>query len=91
MQERSDKMTSEMKTFKNRMYHSFIYINLLWIVICSIVQIFGHKLKIYIFSEAFVSKSILIPLLNRTVYSPYYGLYHMDHTVWTRPKFHEVV
>jgi len=55
MQERSDKMTSEMKTFKNRMYHSFIYINLLWIVICSIVQIFGHKLKIYIFSEAFIN------------------------------------
>ena len=64
MQERSDKMTSEMKTFKIRMYHSFIYINLLWIVICSIVQIFGHKLKIYIFSEAFVSKPIILSLIH---------------------------
>ena len=69
MQERSDKMTSEMKTFKNRMYHSFIYINLLWIVICSIVQIFGHKLKIYIFSEAFVSKPITSHSTIR--YGPY--------------------
>ena len=66
MKERSDKMTSEMKTFKNRMYHSFIYINLLWIVICSIVQIFGHKLKIYIFSEAFVSS--LNAIFEYTIY-----------------------
>ena len=64
MQERSDKMTSEMKTFKNRMYYSFIYINLLWMVICSIVQIFGHKLKIYIFSEAFVSNPIILSLFH---------------------------
>ena len=48
-------MTSEMKTFKNKMFHGFIYINVLWIVICSLVQIFGHKLTINIFSEAFVS------------------------------------
>ena len=55
MQERSDKMTSEMKTFKKRMYHFFIYINLFWIAICSNVQIFGHKIKIDIFSKTFVS------------------------------------
>ena len=66
MQERSDKMTSEMKTFKNRMYYSFIYINLLWIVICSIVQIFGPNfdLKIYIFPKTFVSKPIILSLFH---------------------------
>ena len=55
MARRSEKMTSEMKTFKNRMYSSFIYINVFWIVVCSLVQIFGNKLKIMIFSEGFVS------------------------------------
>ena len=64
MQERSDKMTSEMKTFKNRMYHSFIYINLLWTVISSIVQIFGQKLRINLFSEQFVSKPIILSLFH---------------------------
>ena len=67
MQERSDKMTSEMKTFKNRMYYSFIYINLLWMVICSIVQIFGPNFKnlnIPIFPKTFVSKPIILSLFN---------------------------
>ena len=64
MQERSDKMTSEMKTFKNRMYHSFIFINLLWTVICSIVQIFGHKHRIKIFSKQFVSKPFILSLFH---------------------------
>ena len=64
MQERSDKMTSEMKTFKNRMYHSFIFINLFWTVICSIVQIFGHKHRIKFFSKQFVSKPFILSLFH---------------------------
>ena len=55
MARRSEKMTSEMKTFKNRMYFYFIFVNLFWIIVCSVAQIFGNKLKLKIFSEGFVS------------------------------------
>ena len=55
MKERNEKMTDEMKAFKNKCYQGFIYINIIWIVICSVSQIFGSSLRIKIMPDSFVS------------------------------------
>ena len=59
MAQRAEKMTDEMKTFRNKIFSGYIYINIFWVVVCSLVQIFGHKITILVFPESFVSLTVL--------------------------------